>query len=274
MTMRIPVISKYRFNQVLFFINCFVVAAVFYYLLTRSIGFTEGVTFFILIGFCQHYFLNIVHLSSHFLLSKDRKWNAFFGNMASIIGGVTFADFRTTHHLHHRHVSDEQKDPDHWITTSGNVFTIPFKIFYHDYYFWSKGLWKRGNWRGYVIDRSVQIGFIFAFYFTGHINVWQNFWLLPLLVVGFSNGLFLFYFPHYTAKFERKWRNNTRFIHQKLTLLAIDISRIFHEKHHDRIAENQNYFPVFTYLLSRFQGVWTSLSSAPLSKYTDIEAKA
>jgi fatty acid desaturase len=274
MTMRIPVISKYRFNQVLFFINCFVVTAVFYYLLTHSISFTQGVTFFILIGFCQHYFLNIVHLSSHFLLSKHRKWNALFGNLASIIGGVTFADFRTTHHLHHRFVSDEKKDPDHWITTSGNVFTIPFKIFYHDYYFWTKELWKGGNWRGYAIDRCVQIGFVFAFYFTGHINVWQNFWLLPLLVVGFSNGLFLFYFPHYTTKLERKWRKNSQYIHQKLTLLAIDISRIFHEKHHDRIAENQNYFPVFTYLLSRFQGAWASLSSAPLSKYTDIQVKA
>jgi fatty acid desaturase len=274
MTLNLFSFSKYRFNQMLFIVNCGIVFVVFNYLISHTITLLESIFFFILVGFCQHYFLNIVHLASHFLLSRNRTWNTFFGNMASIIGGVTFADFRTTHHLHHRNVSDEKNDPDHWITTSGNVFTIPFKIFYHDYYFWTRDLWKNGNWRGYLINRFVQIGFVLAFYFTGNIGIWQNFWLLPLLVVGFSNGLFLFYFPHYTSRLERNWRQNNTLLHRRLTLLTIDISRIFHEKHHDRIAENQNYFPVFAYLLSRFQGVWTSFAKAPLSKYTDIEAKA
>lgn len=268
-------INKYQINQLVFGIDLVAVFYLFYILLTTTLNTPTYLAIFFAIAICQHYFLNLVHIGSHHLLSQNRRLNAFLGNIASIIGGVTFADFKTTHFLHHRNVSDEQNDPDHWITTSGNVFTIPFKIFYHDYYFWSKGLWrKQGNWKGYLIDRLVQGLLVLGFYFTGNILIWQNFWLLPLLFIGFSNGLFLFYFPHYTTKLERTWRGfENKLPHQKLALLAIDISRIYHEKHHDRIAENRNYYPVFSYIQDKLANSWERFVSSPLSKYTDIKAK-
>ncbi|MBC7471863.1 MAG: fatty acid desaturase [candidate division SR1 bacterium] len=256
--------------------NVFVVTCLFYILLNTNLNIFGSILIFLIIALCQHYFLNLVHIGSHHLLSKNKHINSVLGNVASIIGGVTFADFKTTHFLHHRNVSDDKNDPDHWITTSGNVLTIPFKIFYHDYYFWTRGLWKQNNaWKGYLIDRLMQGLLVLGFYFTGNIVVWEYFWLLPLLLVGFLNGLFLFYFPHHTTRLERNWREvQNKLPHQSLTLLAIDISRIYHEKHHNRIAENRNYFPILAFMQDKLSSTWNNLTIGPISKYTDIKVKS
>jgi fatty acid desaturase len=270
-----PKLTKYQLNQLIFAVDIVAIFGLFYILLIWRLDYIGSVLIFFSIAFCQHYFLNLVHIGSHHLLSRNKTLNSVLGNISSIMGGVTFADFKTTHFLHHRNVGDTKNDPDHWITTSGSVFTIPFKIFYHDYYFWTKGLWqKQGNWQGYIVDRLAQGCLVLGFYFSGNINIWQNFWLLPLLLVGFLNGLFLFYFPHYTTKLERAWRKiAAKMPHQTLTLLSIDISRIYHEKHHDRIAENRNYFPVFAFAQDKISSTWQTLISDPMSKYTDIKTK-
>jgi fatty acid desaturase len=268
-------LTKYQINQLVFISDIIIVASLFYTLLYIQLNSYELVLIFLAIAICQHYFLNLVHIGSHHLLSKNNHLNSILGNIASIIGGVTFADFKTTHFLHHRNVSDDKNDPDNWITTSGNVFTIPFKIFYHDYYFWSRGLWRQNNaWKGYLTDRLVQGLLVLGFYFSGNILIWQYFWLMPLLLVGFLNGLFLFYFPHYTTKLERTWRLiAAKMPHQTLTLLAIDISRIYHEKHHDQIAENRNYFPVLAFIQDKLSNSWQNMILGPISKYTDIKIK-
>lgn len=268
-------LTKYQVNQLIFIVDIVVIFSLFYILLNTHLNILESILIFLTIALCQHYFLNLVHIGSHHLLSKNKFINSVLGNIASIIGGVTFADFKTTHFLHHRNVSDDKNDPDHWITTSGNVFTIPFKIFYHDYYFWYHGLWRQNNaWKGYLIDRMIQGFLVLGFYYSGNIEIWKLFWLLPLFLVGFLNGLFLFYFPHYTTRLERTWRNiQDKLPHQSLTLLAIDISRIYHEKHHDRIAENRNYFPVLAFIQDKLSSTWRSLTIGPISKYTDIKVK-
>jgi fatty acid desaturase len=243
--------TKYRFNQLLCIVNIAIITSLFTLLIREKLPTYALVLVFIAIGFCQHYFLNIVHIASHFGMSKVWRVNSLYGNIAAIFGGVTFADFRTTHMLHHKNVHNlPENDPDHWITTSGPVWTIPFKIFYHDVYFWRNSLWKqRGAWRGYIINRSVQVGFVASFSYYNMLEVWQYFWLLPLLIVGFLNGLFLFYFPHYSTKLEHKWREAAKKnAFQQLVLTAIDISRYFHEKHHDSVQQNTNYFPVFAHL--------------------------
>ncbi len=265
-------LTKYRVNQMLFCGNIFLTWYLFQYALTRSLVWYESVIIFIAIAVTQHYFLNLVHLASHNLLSRNRYLNSLYGNISAIIGGVTFADFRTTHMLHHRNVSDDRNDPDHWITTSGHILTIPFKIFYHDVYFWRNGLWKKGNWRGYLINRFTQVGFVIAFQQSGQLGVWQTYWLVPLLFVGFLNGLFLFYYPHYTTKLEKTWRNlqSQRNPIQSFWLLCIDISRVYHEKHHDAISSNRPYFPVLSFLIDVRNHNWKF--TPVLSKYTDIKS--
>jgi hypothetical protein len=90
------------------------------------------------------------------------------------------------------------------------------------------------------------------------------FWLVPMYLVGFFNGLFLFYFPHYTTKLENTWRqkyatqtfNLINFL-PKLGLNLIDISRIYHERHHDKVNDNRAYFPEIV-LANRF---WSNLQT-------------
>jgi beta-carotene hydroxylase len=270
-------INKYQFNQIVLFFSIATIISVFSYLIQHKgiVFWPIYILFFILVSFAQHYILNIVHLASHQLLSKDRKLNYYLGSLASLEGGVTFADFSTTHMLHHKNTSKLDSDPDHWITNSGSIFSIPFKIFYHDVYFWTRGLWKlQRGWLNYILTRSIQIGIVVAFELTGNIDIWKNFWLSPLLVVGFLNGLFLFYYPHYSTKLENSWRilQKPNFV-QKLFLLFIDISRVYHEKHHDKIVENSHYYPVFSYIKDEVIGDWKPNIKNYKSKYTDIQTQ-
>lgn len=263
--------TRYLFNQLLFVLAVGVFLASFFVLLT--IGAQHPllvVVFFGVNAICIHYLLNLVHLGSHYLISRNRLINSFFGNVAAILGGVTFADFRATHALHHRSPSDPSKDPDHYITNSGNMFSIPFKIFYHDVYFWKNGLWKKGNWKGYIIDRCVQICLVFILSVTGTLWIWINFWLVPVFLVGLLNGMFLFYFPHYTTRLERNWRaKSSPHLFAQFSLLAIDISRYYHEKHHDRVSENKNYFPVYSFLVDLTQKLWATNIRSYSPRYTE-----
>ncbi len=97
-------------------------------------------------------------------------------------------------------------DPDEFISQSPHFLLLPFLIFWHDFYFWTTGLWRNGFWLGYVLNRLFQIILVLVFWYFDKLNLWLTFWLLPIYLVGFANGMFLFYFPHYTTKWEEKRR--------------------------------------------------------------------
>jgi len=277
------IINKYNFNKLVLLLAQSSLYFSFWLAINQKISW-HWWPLLVLWNFASlHYHFNLVHLASHRMLSKNGKLNSFLGNLAAIFGGVTLADFQTTHSLHHRNPSDSQKDPDYKITQS-NFFILPFKIWYHDIFFWSRGLWnKQRNWAGYLADRVVQILIISAFIFTENLQVWLWLWLLPVFLVGFFNGMFLFYFPHHTTALEKKWRlelmqssNNsgiipkTRFNFIKLILLLIDISRFYHETHHDKVLENTAYYPLEDYLIKKIRGKPIYFEADYHSKYTDI----
>jgi fatty acid desaturase len=217
-----------------------------------------------------HHLLNLVHIGTHMMIDKNRKINSIYGNLSGFFGGVTFADFRTTHLLHHRFLSDPQRDPDHFITTSGPWFTIPFKIFYHDIYFWRNNLWRQQNsWLSYLITRFFQILIISLIIVLGYKQIWIYLWLIPMLILGLLNGLFLFYLPHHAPKIEQKWQKNPN-IFNLLPRLAIYISRSYHEKHHDNIRENHNYYPIFSSIKSFLSPTYPSKPDLHY-KYTQTE---
>jgi fatty acid desaturase len=255
--------SKYRLNQLLFLLNTTVLLAGYYFVFTAQHSIVLSILWFFILTASLHYHFNLVHLASHQLLSKNRHLNSLLGNISAIFGGITFADFRLTHSLHHKNPTDSEADPDHVITQGHNFFILPFKIFYHDYYFWSKKLYKINKaWRGYLLDRFVQAGLVIASLLTGNISEWILFWLIPIFIIGFFNGMFLFYFPHYSTKLELNWRENLTKtkrnvlnLHQTISLTLIDISREYHTRHHKRIAENRNYFPVLSYILDKGLGI-------------------
>jgi fatty acid desaturase len=273
------IFTKYNFNKLVFLIANLILVAIFYSLINLEFNLFQKVILAGLISICLHYNLNILHQASHRLLSKNKGLNDLFGNLSAILGGVTFPGFQSTHFIHHKNPSDPTLDPDYAITNSKSFFFLPFKIWYHDRFYWQHGLWQKHfpAWQ-YFADRLAQISIVAAFYFTGHLQIWLYFWLLPIYFVGFLNGMFLFYFPHYSTKLENLWRTKISLLSQskpyqniiqKLSIFFIDISRYYHERHHDKIMENQNFYPLEKYLYDRLF-LQTKPSIEYRAQYLDI----
>jgi len=242
--------TKYKLNQLLFVGSFSLLLGVFGLLVFTKMSYFFYPGIFILVAFLLHYQFNLVHIGSHFQLSKSSKVNNILGSLSAIVSGTTFASFTQTHKLHHRNVGKEELDPDYHITNGHGLFWIPFKIGYQDMYFFKNKLYKTpGALLNYLLSRFVQVSAVVYFIITGNWLLFVFFWLLPAWLVGYLNGLFLFYFPHYTTGGVERLRQKKRLnVFEKSYLLAIEICRNYHEKHHLRVAENRNYFPVFAYL--------------------------
>ena len=211
-------------------------------------------------------------MASHSALGKKRWVNIFYGTWAAVFCGTTFTDFKANHMLHHSKAGQPKLDPDDKIAKNANFLFIPFKIFYHDYDFWTKGLWKKDmGWAGYLLVRFLQMGLIYIAFASGKQLLWIVFWVLPVYLLGVVNGAYLFYYPHYTSKNELAWRSlKKQNLFHKLALKLIDISRHYHEIHHEKVSTNYVYYPLEYYLWEKF----TSSSEPDLSfsgKFTDIK---
>lgn len=191
-----------------------------------------------------YYFTNLLHLASHNLIAKNSKLNSFYGNVSAIFCGLTFAEFKTSHLLHHKNPANPEKDPDHLVSQSGSVFTLPFRVWLKDKYFWQNGYWKKRNlWLGYLINRFLQLSLVILAIFLDKFNIFSFFYLLPLFFVGMLNSLFLFYYPHYSNQFEENLQDKNNFF-SKFALSCIDLSRKYHNNHHLFINNLVFYFPV------------------------------
>jgi fatty acid desaturase len=203
-----------------------------------------------------NYLLNTVHQSSHFLLSKKYLNNRILGHIASIFSGFTWSHFLATHLEHHKHVGNEKLDPDYSIARSGQFFLIPFLIWKIDSQFFSLNLHKiRGYWKDYFFDRVIQILAVAVAIQLGYWNTVAYFWIIPLFWVGFLYGQYLFYWPHYSNRFEL-WARTKNFILLKAYVGTIDLSRIFHVMHHDKVNSNLAYFPLEIYLIQKLKNNW------------------
>lgn len=248
-------LNKYHFNQLFLILNFLVLAGCIriFFELDITLGFAQ-LGLFLLICLSLHYSMNAIHQASHQLLSKDRGWNKALGHLASIITGLSYSEFALSHSLHHRFQGQKLKDPDYSVTHSSNLWLLPFQIWRKDLWFFQNKLYLKNNaWRGYCLDRIIQILLVLTiFVLPGRLEVF-SIWLFAVLVVGFFNGLFLFYFPHYSTTWETINRARKKIsVPAKLGLLAINISRFYHEWHHNQIQNNQHYFPVENFLYKKF----------------------
>lgn len=247
-------ISKYIFNQFLTILTSTVFIGIFIWLATTTyINLAQSALVFGLLVICEHYLLNLVHIASHRGISKNLLVNDIYGNLAAILSGVTLPVFRTTHILHHAFPNDPEKDPDYTISNSGSVWLIASRIFYHDYFFFKKGLYKPKDYLlTYFIDRAIQISLVLIFVFVGNLNVWTLFWLPSMLFIGTLYGFFQFYFPHYSTKLINQWKSlPSPNLFQKFILFSVDFSFYYHYKHHQKINSNKHYFPLWCYLEDR-----------------------
>jgi fatty acid desaturase len=241
-------LTRFKVNQIIFLssFSCLIFLA---YFVISGINFVWLPFVFLLVIFLMHYQYNLIHIGSHNQISKNQKLNSFIGNLAAIIGGTTFATFTSTHLEHHKNPSIKGKDPDEWITSNTNFLLIPFKIFYQDYFFWNSGLWKkRGYWKGYVLNRSIQAIILTLVIISGNFTIWLILWTIPVYIVGYLNGIFLFFVPHYTTRRMEKWKSLKKpNLWQKFCISIVYMSLHYHLNHHKKISENRNYFPVLAY---------------------------
>jgi beta-carotene hydroxylase len=227
-----------------------------------SIGWSFYLAFLLLNILSLHYILNLLHMASHRNVVKIKWLNNFIGHFCAIIVGFSFDVFRSTHILHHAFPNDPKKDPDHAISTGGSLWWISFRVFYHDYFFFKRKLYlKDSNLKGYLLDRFVQIVLIIALTLTQTSTIFIFFWLLPLLITGSLYGLYQFYFPHYSTQTIDNWKRSSELnLLQKIILFSVDISSVYHFKHHQKITNNTFYFPIWAYLQDLLQNIPLKIS--------------
>jgi beta-carotene hydroxylase len=253
------VINRYQTNQIILSIsltglclNLFGVS-IFHNNWFKVWAFTTNLIFL-------NYLVNCVHQSSHFLLSKKTIWNRVLGHVASIFSGFTWSHFLTTHLEHHKHVGNDNLDPDYPIANSGNFFLIPFLIWRMDWLFFSFNLHSKKTYLAdYIFDRMVQLLFVAIVIRLGYWDNFAYFWIIPMFVVGFLYGQYLFYWPHYSNQFEI-WCRRQRWFLPQLYAGTIELARIFHAMHHDKVTNNTAYFPLETYLYLKLKNNWSEFS--------------
>jgi beta-carotene hydroxylase len=243
-------LSKYRFNQFIFGLSLAILALIYSLILYFRFPLWTFPFLLPVLAFFLHYQYNIVHIASHGQVSRNRILNSFIGNFAAIIGATTLASFTANHLEHHKDPTNPKVDPDDAIVSETHLLLIPFKILYQDMFFWRSRLWrKRGLWKGYMLDRAIQILILLILFFSGSMSYFLIFWALPVWLLGTLNGLFLFYFPHYSTKRVDNWENLKKpNLLVQLLLGLIFISRFYHTKHHLKPSQNSNYYPVFSFL--------------------------
>ena len=79
----------------------------------------------------------MAHEGVHGHLGSSRRANFAWGRMALIPALVPFTNFRRTHHLHHAHTNEPDRDPDYFMKPR-HAFEIPFRALAmpHQWYFW------------------------------------------------------------------------------------------------------------------------------------------
>ncbi len=243
--------NKYRTNQLILTIVLF---GLIYNLsnVSYSSNFESKVYFFLSNLIFLNYLLNAVHQSSHFLLSKKTWLNRVLGHIAAIFSGFTWSHFLATHLEHHKHLGKDDLDPDFSIANSGNFLVIPFLIWQLDWQFFSRKFYlRRDYWKDYIFDRLFQVLIIVLAINAGYWNTLAYYWIIPMWIVGFLYGQYLFYWPHYSNNLEQWSRKQSNFF-SKLYIWSIDLCRTFHALHHDKVSGNMAYFPLESYLYLNF----------------------
>lgn len=251
--------TRVLLNPILILFFGLVVLSLAQLYLINGLGNPSILSNFVLIAFSTvilHYYFNLLHIGSHYGISKNKRLNNFVSTACATLSGHTYAAFATTHATHHKFPGDSKKDPDYDITHGSFVLFLPFKIFLHDLWFFNKALYKqKGRLFNYILTRSIQAVLVILIVANGYLSVFLMYWLLPIYILGVLNGIFLFYLPHNVSKFETILSSLSSIkLFSKLSSLienVIFISRISHESHHDDIRSKNPYFPFIYYFLNR-----------------------
>ena len=172
----------------------------------------------------------VIHDACHNSAHPNRWINELMGHGAAVLLGFSFPVFTRVHLEHHKHVNDPKNDPDHIVSTFGPVWLIAPRFFYHEYFFFSRKLWRKYELMQWGIERSLFICIILAGIKYDFMNVIYNLWFGPALMVGVTLGIFFDYLPHRPFISRNRWKNARVYPSRVMNLLIM--GQNYHLVHH------------------------------------------
>ncbi len=172
----------------------------------------------------------VIHDACHNAAHPNKWINQAMGHGAAILLGFSFPVFTRVHLQHHSHVNDPKNDPDHIVSTFGPVWLIAPRFFYHEYFFFSRKLWRKHELLQWGIERALFIIIISAGLKYGFMNVIYNLWFGPALMVGVTLGIFFDYLPHRPFLARNRWKNARVYPSKVMNLLIM--GQNYHLVHH------------------------------------------
>ena len=122
--------------------------------------------------------------------------------------------FRYVHLLHHKHVNDEHRDPDHWASGGDSWYTIPFHWATLDCGYIAFVVKNYKTTPTLVFQElAVVCSFLVVLGYTIHTNsLWTLFftnWFIPLRIAVLFLGFAFDWLPHYPFDGKERWDNTT-----------------------------------------------------------------
>lgn len=105
---------------------------------------------------------SMAHEGTHGHLGRTRRANVWWGRLALLPTMIPFTNFSRTHHLHHLHTNDPERDPDHFMNAP--TWQLPFRalVMPHQWFFWLRR--RQRIRRGDVTELALNYAGIAAVY--------------------------------------------------------------------------------------------------------------
>jgi beta-carotene hydroxylase len=136
----------------------------------------------------------VIHDACHQSAHRNRVVNAILGHGSALMLVFAFPVFTRVHLQHHAHVNDPENDPDHYVSTGGPLWLLPFAFFITRYFSLSDNCGaSMSYWNGF--EPSVCRCYFLCLNSVPLLGLYSQFWFIPTAVVGLALGLFLIIFP-------------------------------------------------------------------------------
>jgi beta-carotene hydroxylase len=172
----------------------------------------------------------VIHDACHNAAHPNRWVNSILGHASGLLLGFSFPVFTRVHLEHHAHVNDPENDPDHFVSTTGPVWLIAPRFFYHEIYFFRRRLWRKYELLQWWIARMAFMAIVYLGFQNGLREYILNDWFAAALVVGLILGIFFDYLPHRPFDDRTRWRNARVYANPLLNLLVTGHN--YHLVHH------------------------------------------
>ncbi|MGD1851249.1 MAG: beta-carotene hydroxylase [Cyanophyceae cyanobacterium] len=172
----------------------------------------------------------VIHDASHNSAHKNKVMNAVLGHSSALMLGFAFPVFTRVHLQHPANVNDPKNDPDHFVSTGGPLWLVAARVFYHEFFFFQRRLWRKYELLEWFLSRAFLVAIVLIAIHYDFIGFIMNYWFSPALVVGLALGLFFDYLPHRPFEERDRWKNARVYPSKLLNWLIL--GQNYHLVHH------------------------------------------